>query len=220
MKELSVPAKIYLIAIYCTGGGLFFSYLHFAQNTDPMMVIVLSLLASFFQIYKVVGATERSHYTFSFLIYGFTFAYFGIGELLVVILISNLAEWIWNRPPWFIQIFNISCYFIAAVGAYLVFKSINPYRVIDNAARCFVHCDQYGGVHLSELFHSWYRPLAGTWRKFQGLTNAGSLSLYDGRYSAHVRVYFDRGVEHQPIHPDPLPVPALFDLYHPSNTRP
>ena len=126
MKELSLPTKIYLVAVYCVGGGLFISYLHFAPNTDPMMVVVLSLLASFFHIYKVVGATERSHYTFSFLIYGFTFAYFGIGEMLVVILISNLAEWIWNRPPWFIQIFNISCYFIAAVGAYLVFELINP----------------------------------------------------------------------------------------------
>lgn len=126
MKELSLPTKIYLFAIYCAGGGLFISYLYFAPNTDPMMVIVLSLLASFFHIHKVVGATERSHYTFSFLIYGFTFAYFGIGEMLVVILISNLAEWIWNRPPWFIQMFNISCYFIAAVGAFLVFELINP----------------------------------------------------------------------------------------------
>ena len=220
MKELSVPAKIYLIAIYCTGGGLFFSYLHFAQNTDPMMVIVLSLLASFFQIYKVVGATERSHYTFSFLIYGFTFAYFGIGELLVVILISNLAEWIWNRPPWFIQIFNISCYFIAAVGAYLVFESINPSGSLTTPLGVLSIVISMVVFTFLKSFHSWYRPLAGTWRKFQGLTNAGSLSLYDGRYSAHVRVYFDRGVEHQPIHPDPLPVPALFDLYHPSNTRP
>ena len=116
MKDLSLPTKIYLVAIYCAGGGLFISNLHFAPNTNPMMVIVLSLLASFFHIFKVVGATNRSHYTFSFLIYGFTFAYFGLGEMLVVILISNLVEWVWNRPPWFIQIFNISCYFIAAVG--------------------------------------------------------------------------------------------------------
>jgi diguanylate cyclase (GGDEF)-like protein/putative nucleotidyltransferase with HDIG domain len=126
MKELSLPTKVYLAAIYCGGGGLFISYLHFAIISDPMMVIALSLLASFFHIYKVVGATDRSHYTFSFLIYGFTFAHFGIAEVLVVILISNIAEWIWNRPPWFIQVFNISCYFIAASGAFLVFGLINP----------------------------------------------------------------------------------------------
>ena len=127
MKELSLPTKVYLATVYFGGGGLFIWYLHSAIISDPIMVIVLSLLASFFHIYKVVGATERSHYTFSFLIYGFTFAHFGIAEVLVVILISNLAEWIWNRPPWFIQIFNISCYFIAASGAFLVFRLINPF---------------------------------------------------------------------------------------------
>ena len=111
------------------------------------MVIVLSLLASFFQIFKVEGATNRSHYTFSFLIYGFAFAYFGLGETLLVILISNLVEWVWNRPPWFIQIFNISCYFIVMSAAYFVFRLINPSAIIIHPAGYPVHCDQHGYLH-------------------------------------------------------------------------
>ncbi len=126
MKDLSLPTKIYLAIVYCAGCGLFLLNSHISAYSDLLMLAVLSLLASALHIYKVVGATVRSHYTFSFVIYGFTFAHFGIGEMLLVILISNLAEWAWNRPAWFIQLFNITCYFIAASGASLAFSLINP----------------------------------------------------------------------------------------------
>ena len=126
MKELSHAAKIYLLTIYGVGCGLFIWNFRLSTNSDVWMLIVLALLASVLHVFKVVGATVRSHYTFSFLIYGFTFARFGIGEMLVVILISNIAEWIWNRPPWFIQLFNIACYFISASGAFLTYSLINP----------------------------------------------------------------------------------------------
>ena len=108
------------------------------------MVIVLSLLASFFHIYKVVGATERSHYTFSFLIHGFTFAHFGIAEVLVVILISNLAEWLWNRP--LVGLSRYSTYPATSLPQLVPSLSlglINPSGHY-NVARRFVHCDQMG----------------------------------------------------------------------------
>ncbi len=126
MKELSFPAKIYLVAVYCVGCGMFLLNLDFSPNSNLLMLFALSLLGSVLHIYKVVGATVRSHYTFSFVVYGFTFAHFGIGEMLLVILISNLAEWVWNKPAWFIQVFNITCYFIAASGAFLAFNLVNP----------------------------------------------------------------------------------------------
>ncbi len=126
MKDLSISTKLYLAAIYFIGFGLFLWNAFYITAINYLMVIVLSLLASFFLIFKVEGATNRSHYTFSFLIYGFAFAYFGLGETLLVILISNLVEWVWNRPPWFIQLFNISCYIIVMAVAYFVFTLTDP----------------------------------------------------------------------------------------------
>jgi diguanylate cyclase (GGDEF)-like protein len=45
-------------------------------------------------------------------------------------LVSNIAEWIWNRQRWFIQLFNISSYIIVAQIAGLVYAWINPDHVL------------------------------------------------------------------------------------------
>lgn len=126
MKDLSLSTKLYLAIIYLLGFGLFLWSAINDPITDYLMVIVLSLLASLFQVFKVQGATIRSHYSFSFLIYGFAFTYFGLSETLVVILISHLVEWVWKRPTWYIIIFNITCYFIVMSAACFVFKLIAP----------------------------------------------------------------------------------------------
>ncbi len=128
MRELSLSAKIYLIVIYLLGLGLFIWNVFQMTASHILMVVTLSLLAALFLIFKVEGATNRSHYTFSFLIYGFTFAYFSLGETLLVILISNLIEWAWNRPPWFIQSFNAACYMILMGVAQLIFGLMDPSR--------------------------------------------------------------------------------------------
>jgi hypothetical protein len=74
MKDLSRSTRLYLAAIYVLGLGLFFWSVFHITAIQFWMIAVLSLLASFFLIFKVEGATNRSHYTFSFLIYGFAFA--------------------------------------------------------------------------------------------------------------------------------------------------
>jgi len=126
LRDLSLTARIYLIAVYLLGLWVFLWNLPSAAGIDLMGVLVLSLLASFFLIFKVVGATIRSHYTLSFLVYGFAFAHFGLSETLLVILISNIVEWLWNRPPWYIQAFNTTSNFVVMAAAYLVFNLINP----------------------------------------------------------------------------------------------
>ncbi len=126
MKGLSLPTKLYLAAIYLLGLVLLLWNVSRLPALHYVMVIVLAALASFFIIFKVEGATNRSHYTFSFLIYGFSFAFLSLGEALLVIVISNLVEWAWNRPAWFIQIFNTACYISVMSASYLVFSWINP----------------------------------------------------------------------------------------------
>jgi len=126
MKELSLPAKFYMIAIYLLGFGLL---LWNALNTTPVdfvMAVALAALASLFLIFKVKGATNRSHYTFSFLIYGFAFVHLSLGETMLVILVSNFVEWAWNQPAWFIRLFNNCCYIAVIAVAHFIYTLINP----------------------------------------------------------------------------------------------
>ena len=126
MKEMTLPTRIYLFAIYFLGALLFAWNLLNWQIKEPFMLAILCILASLALIIKVEGTTDRSHYTFSFIVYGFTFAHLGVPQAAIVIFVSNLVEYLVNRPPWFIQIFNTACYFIVINAAGLVFGTIDP----------------------------------------------------------------------------------------------
>ena len=130
MKELSLPTKLYLYAIYTSGMGILVWHLNKMESSNLWMLLILCVLASLTLILKVEGSTNRSHYTFSFLVYGFTFALFGTTEAVFVITISNLVEWLWNKPAWFIQLFNTCCYILLMQAAGLVYQIINPENVM------------------------------------------------------------------------------------------
>ena len=129
MKDLSLPTKLYLYAIYGAGLGLFVWHLKKMDVSNLWMLLVLCALASLTLILKVDGSTNRSHYTFSFLVYGFTFALYGTPAAILVITISNLVEWLWNKPAWFIQLFNTCCYISLMQVAGLAYQWINPENV-------------------------------------------------------------------------------------------
>jgi diguanylate cyclase (GGDEF)-like protein/putative nucleotidyltransferase with HDIG domain len=126
MKELSFPTKLYLMAVYLLGFGLLLWNAFHIRPANFVMVVALSVLASLFIIFKVVGTTNRSHYTFSFLIYGFAFVHLSLGETMLVILVSNFVEWVWNRPPWFIRLFNTCCYIGIVAASHSIYLLINP----------------------------------------------------------------------------------------------
>jgi len=106
MKTFSFITKLYLVLTYCAGGMIFAAHMSQVNLENPLLLLVLCVIASLTLILKVEGSTNRSHYTFNFLVYGFTFAVFGTSEAILVIVVSNLVEWIWNKPPWFIQFVN------------------------------------------------------------------------------------------------------------------
>ena len=129
MKQLPVPARLFLIITYILGAFILAHNMLTLKATEPILLGILCLLGATLHILKVEGATNRSHYTLSFLVFGFTLAHLGMPEAILVILVSNLAEWIWNRPAWYIQLFNISCYVIAAEIAGLIYSAINPLSI-------------------------------------------------------------------------------------------
>ena len=112
MKSFSFITKLYLFLTYCAGGVLFAAHIGRVNLDNPWLLLVLCVIASLTLILKVEGSTNRSHYTFNFLVYGFTFAVFGTSEAIFVIVVSNIVEWIWNKPPCFIQLFNTGSYII------------------------------------------------------------------------------------------------------------
>ncbi len=134
MKEMTIPTRLYMFAIYMLGALLVFQNMLNLQVDDPVMLVILCILASLALIIKVEGATNRSHYSFSFIIYGFSFAYFGVPQTAIVIIASSLVEFLVNRPPWFIQIFNAACYIIVINAAGFVFNLIEPGLILTTPA--------------------------------------------------------------------------------------
>ena len=126
MKELTIPTRIYLFAIYLSGIALLVWNLSSWMIEEPVMLAILCVLASLSMFIKVEGATDRSHYTFSFIVYGFTLIHLGITSTFVVVIVSSLIEWLVKRPPWYIQVFNMACYIIVLQFAGMVFYQLNP----------------------------------------------------------------------------------------------
>jgi diguanylate cyclase (GGDEF)-like protein/putative nucleotidyltransferase with HDIG domain len=127
MKQLSTLAKIYLVSINILGAYILISNLNGMEISNPGILVILALLGGILHVLKVEGATNRSHYTTSFIVFGCTLVLLGNPEFLIVIVVANVFQWILNPPPaWYIQPFNISCYLIAAQTANLIYTSINP----------------------------------------------------------------------------------------------
>lgn len=126
MNDLSLKARVYIFSIYLLGFGLLAFGFNDLELENTWMLVLLIAGASISLILKVIGPTDRSHYNISFLIYAFTFVLLGAEETAIVILVSNLVDWIWHKYKWYIQLFNISTYLVAIYSAGLVYQWINP----------------------------------------------------------------------------------------------
>lgn len=126
MKEMSGNTKLYILLVLFIGMLIFYSHLLPRQSLDIGLALILSTVASLTLVLKVEGATNRSHYNISFLVYGFSFITLGMSATLLVILISNLVEWVWHKYAWYIQGFNIATYFVSLQAAGFVYDLINP----------------------------------------------------------------------------------------------
>ena len=126
MKALSLKAKLYIIATILAGLVVLVVSISHLYLSELWMLLVLSGLASLSLIFKVEGTTVRSHYNISFLIYSFTFILLGPAVAILVILISNVVEWVWHKYPWYIQSFNIASFLLVMYAAGLAYEFITP----------------------------------------------------------------------------------------------
>lgn len=113
MKELAWKARIYILLTIFIGSLTLVWTFSRTVIQDPVLILILSALASLSLIFKVLGATKRTHYNISYLIYSFTFIVLGVPSTFIVIIVSNVVEWAYHKYPWYIQSFNITSYIIA-----------------------------------------------------------------------------------------------------------
>ena len=126
MKDFYWQTKTYIVLTIVTGCAILAWLVLNHDWQNHWIILALSTLASVTLFFKVEGTTKRSHYNISFLVYGFTFAFLGPEACIVVIIISNLVDWVWHKYAWYIQGFNIASFIIVTYLSGLLYKFINP----------------------------------------------------------------------------------------------
>jgi len=125
MRNLPLKAQVFIVLMAFLGTVLSIWYIFHPSWLNPW-ILLAAVAASVTQLLKVEGATDKSTYNISWLIYGFTFVLMGVPSALIVILVAHIVEAVWQKVPWHVQIFNIASYTLALASADLIHTWLNP----------------------------------------------------------------------------------------------
>lgn len=114
MKDFSRTTQAYILGTVLLAGVLAAWQIYLAPPAGSYLLFLACILASFLQGIAVFGATARSTYSLSWIVFAFSLVLLGPPAAFVVVLISHIAEWTLDRDrlKWYIQTFNISTFFI------------------------------------------------------------------------------------------------------------
>ncbi len=152
MKNLTIPSKIYILGTILIGLLVLLGDVLPLKSDTLLAAMGLSAIASLSLILKVEGSTSRSHYNISFVIYAFSFVILGPEETMLVILVANLAEWIWFKYPWYIPSFNIFSHILVLHLAGMAYRWV--YSGTD-----FQHWQSIAGILLSMAIFTFFNHL-------------------------------------------------------------
>ncbi len=110
MSKLSTASRLYILAIILAGGALAVWQLSHLSGAMFWTLLVTCTVAALAQVLKVEGATERSSYNTSWVVYAFALAVLGPAAAVLVMLVAHLVEWAWYKYAWYIQLFNIASF--------------------------------------------------------------------------------------------------------------
>ncbi len=122
MNSLPIKARFFILAVCFLGNIALIGQLrgNLEIRIGPVL-LTCCVAAALLQIFKIEGATARSSYNLSWIVYGFAFINLGPSSTVIVMLVAHLFEWAWYRYAWYIQVFNIAAFGLAlALAAFIV----------------------------------------------------------------------------------------------------
>ena len=114
---MSGQARAYILSVIVVGGLLAAWLVDGYPPQHRVAVAAAGALAAMLQVCKTEGATSRSSFNLSWIVYAAVFVQYGMSAAFVVIAIGHLAEWMWYRYPWYVQGFNIASFAIVVAMA-------------------------------------------------------------------------------------------------------
>jgi diguanylate cyclase (GGDEF)-like protein len=133
MNRLSGRAQAYIIAVWIAAIGILVGYTFVQRIADLIMLTAMCALGAMAQVFRVRGATNRSSYELSWVIFGFALVAYGGLTASIIAIVGYIAEWLWRREPWYIYAFNSGALVIAfalADGAQLLISNGQPFTHI------------------------------------------------------------------------------------------
>jgi hypothetical protein len=151
-KGLSMWTKVYLagVAFAAVACAAMLWNLPLGQPAGPLAFAVITSLAALAHCYPIRGPRHQAYQaTLPFIV--LAAATFSVSQLAAFILLIHLAEQLRVRRVWYIQLFNVNDYFLAALSAALLYHAAS--RMIDmgalgrmeaalGAATAFVLCNR------------------------------------------------------------------------------
>lgn len=130
MENLSVGAKRYigftfLIGVFISAGQLLRLYSDFA-SINGLILLLLSVAAAFFNLFRVYGSNETDNYDLSWIIYGIALILLNSAAAAVVIWAAHLATFVWRRQrwPWYVHAFNVASFTIVNAISSFIYHTV------------------------------------------------------------------------------------------------
>jgi len=129
MNDLSRAARSYILGTILLGALLSAWWLTQFAVEEEWTLLSAAVLASLLQFQSVFGATARSSYSLSWIVYCFALVALGPSAALIVILVAHIVEWITDpeRLKWFVQLFNMGVFALAVTASALFLGAGSAY---------------------------------------------------------------------------------------------
>jgi hypothetical protein len=131
MKALSGVARLYILGMVVAGAeAAAWAAMNWSVPERQLVLAgALAVAASVALVLKVEGATRKSSYNLSLVVYALTVVLLGPAPAAAVVAISCLVDWAFHRYPWYIQAFNIASLLVGLTAAALAADAVTLLRV-------------------------------------------------------------------------------------------
>lgn len=119
MKDLALPAKVYIFATILAGVALCAGQFPVEVGQRLWLLLVIGALAGLAQIRLVQGPTANSNYDLGLVLYGFAMVELGTRDAVWIVLVAGLFAW--RRDIWYTNLFNTGMWVISISAAGVVY---------------------------------------------------------------------------------------------------